>query len=115
MKVGGHGSSYDHWRYAEDYDLAVRVARLFDVAAIPNYVCIYAISSTSVTSGHPMARLIGLCIVKARSLALANNPIDIAKTLFSVVRSVEIDLTSRFTKNRFAAYCLNMRTLESKL
>ena len=115
MKVGGYDLSFDRWPYAEDYDLAVRISRVFDVIAIPEYVCVYTLSSSSMSGGRSMNRLIGLCIAKARSVSLAENPVDVARALISIVRSVEIDLTTRLTKNRFGSYLLNMQVLESKL
>lgn len=83
--------------------------------AIPNYVCTYTLSATSMSSGRPMDRFIGLYIVKARSVSLAENLVDGATALLSIIRSVEIDLSTRFTKNRFGSYFLNMQVLESKL
>jgi GT2 family glycosyltransferase len=115
MKIGGYAPSFDRWPYAEDYDLAIRLARLFDVIVIPDYVCIYALSTASMSRGHSMDRFIGLCIAKARSVSLAKNPVDITRALVSILRAVEIDVTSRFTKDMFSSYLLNVQTLESKV
>jgi glycosyltransferase involved in cell wall biosynthesis len=116
--AGGFDSFFDRWRFAEDYDLAVRIAKRFQVMLMPEYVCIYTVSSSySLTTHLPrIDKLMGLLRAKLRTVTLlSRDPIDVIRVTASVIRSVEIELICRFIYDEPLDYFLNMRTLGGRL
>lgn len=110
LEIGGFDLSFDKWPYAGDYDMAIRLAKRFPVMMIPDYVGLYTISSSSLSTGRSIDRFVSLCLAKKRALSLARNPRDASATIFSLFRSVGIDLVTRITNDRIYNYTLNVGT-----
>ena len=113
LEVGFYDSAFDRWPYAEDYDLLVRLARIARVMMIPDYVGVYTMSASSMSRKNSISRLVGLCLAKKRAFALAKNPKNARLILWSIFRSIGIDLASRITNDTMYNYSLNVRTWRS--